>query len=119
MNEILRTGFQDRLKTAAEARTALLAAFKPKPSVTAPNLQSRAEARAVELARVRQERADAKAARKQAATEAVEAARLTDEALAAAALDAKRGERKERKALTKAEQKAKRDARYAARKARA
>ena len=33
-------------------------------------------------------------------------------------LDAKRGERKERKALTKAEAKAKRDARYAARKAR-
>ena len=35
-----------------------------------------------------------------------------------AALEAKRGERKERKILTKAEQKAKRDARYAARKAR-
>jgi hypothetical protein len=35
-----------------------------------------------------------------------------------AALDAKRGERKERKALTKAEAQAKRDARYAARKAR-
>ena len=45
--------------------------------------------------------------------------RLSDEAVAAAALDAKRGERKERKALTKAEAKAKRDARYAARKARA
>ena len=48
----------------------------------------------------------------------LEAARLSDEAVAAAALDAKRGERKERKALTKAEAKAKRDARYAARKSR-
>ena len=43
---------------------------------------------------------------------------MADESIAAAALDAKRGERKERKALTKAEQKVKRDARYAARKAR-
>jgi hypothetical protein len=33
-------------------------------------------------------------------------------------LEAKRGERRERKALTKAEQKAARDAKYAARKAR-
>ena len=37
---------------------------------------------------------------------------------AAKCLEAKRGERKERKQLTKVEQKAKRDARYAARKAR-
>ena len=43
-----------------------------------------------------------------------EAARQAEEA----ALEAKRGERKERKALSKAEQKARRDARYAARKAR-
>ncbi len=118
MNEILRTGFQERLKTAADAKKALLAAFKPKPSSTASELPSRAEARAADLARVRQERVEAKVARKQAAVEAVEAARQSTEAVAAAALDAKRGERKERKALTKAEAKAKRDARYAARKAR-
>jgi hypothetical protein len=36
----------------------------------------------------------------------------------AAALESRRGERKERKQLTKAEAKAKRDAKYAARKAR-
>ena len=119
MNEILRTGFQDRLKTAADAKKALLAAFKPKPSAPAVDLRSRADVRAAELLRVRQDRAEAKATRRQAAADAVEAARLSDEALAAAALDAKRGERKERKELTKAEQKAKRDARYAARKARA
>jgi hypothetical protein len=74
--------------------------------------------RAAELQRVRDERAAAKAEKKLAAAEAAETVRLADEATAAAALDAKRGERKERKALTKAEQKAKRDDRYAARKAR-
>jgi len=119
MNEILRTGFQERLKTAADAKKALLAAFKPKVSSTAASdVPSRAEARAADLARVRQDRIDAKAARQQAAAEAVEAARMSDEAVAAAALDAKRGERKERKALSAAEAKAKRDAKYAARKAR-
>jgi hypothetical protein len=50
--------------------------------------------------------------------DAEEAARQADADVEAAALDAKRGERKERKALTKAEAQAKRDARYAARKAR-
>lgn len=118
MNEILRTGFQERLRTAADARKALLAAFKPKPASAASDLPSRAEARAADLLRVRTDRALAKTARRQAAAAAVEAARLSEEAIAAASLDAKRGERKERKALTKAEAKAKRDARYAARKAR-
>ena len=119
MNELQRTGFSERLKTAAEARKALLANFRPKPMVTAAQFVPRATARKVELEQVRQERADAKAARKLAAEAAVEAARQAEETSAALALDAKRGERKERKALTKAEQKARRDARYAARKARA
>lgn len=118
MNEIQRTGFSERLKTAADAKKALLAKLRPKPTVTAPDFESRAAARVTELEQVRQARTDAKAARKQAAEDAVEAARQTEEAIAAAALDSKRGERKERKALTKAEAKAKRDARYAARKAR-
>jgi hypothetical protein len=118
MNEIQRTGFSERLKTAADAKKALLAKLRPKPTVTAPDFESRAAARTAELEQVRQARVDAKAARKQAAEDAVEAARQSEEAIAAAALDSKRGERKERKALTKAEAKAKRDARYAARKAR-
>jgi hypothetical protein len=118
MNEIQRTGFAERLKTAADAKKALLANFRPKPTVTDPQIAQRAAKRTAELERIRQERADAKAAKKQAAADAVEAARQAEEAIAAAALDAKRGERKERKALTKAEAKAKRDARYAARKAR-
>ena len=118
MNEFQRTGFSERLKTAADAKQALLAKLRPKPTVVATDFQPRAVARAEELAQVRQARAEAKIARATAAAEALEAARLSAEALAAANLDAKRGERKERKALTKAEQKAKRDARYAARKAR-
>ena len=119
MNELQRTGFSERLKTAAEAKKALLAGFRPKPTVTATAFTPRVVARDAELAQVRQARVEAKAAKIQAALDAAEAARLSDEGIAAAALDAKRGERKERKALTKAEQKARRDARYAARKARA
>jgi hypothetical protein len=118
MNETERTGFSERLKTAAEAKKALLAKLRPKPTVVAAELPSRADKKQAELERVRQDRAEAKAAKLQAAADSEEAARNTVEALAAAALDAKRGERKERKALTKAEAKAKRDARYAARKAR-
>ena len=118
MNASLNTGFADRLKTASEAKKALLAKFQPKPTVTDPNFTERAAKKAAELDMVREERAKAKAAAKQAVLEAQEAARLEQEALEAADLDAKRGQRKERKALTKAEAKAKRDARYAARKAR-
>ena len=102
----LKTGFADRLSAQAEARKALVAKLKPKPTIQATDLESREVIRERELAAVRQARADAKEAARQAAA----AAEL-------AALEAKRGDRKERKALTKAEQKAKRDAKYAARKA--
>ncbi|MDZ4370531.1 MAG: DUF6481 family protein [Phenylobacterium sp.] len=118
MNEFQRTGFTERLKTAADAKKALLSAFRPRPTVASSDFQSTADRRKAELEQVRQERADAKVARQQAAEDAIVNARLQAEADAAASLDARRGERKERKALTKAEQKAKRDARYAARKAR-
>jgi hypothetical protein len=118
MTELPGSGFTDRLMAAADAKRATLAKFKPKASVTDPLIASRAAMRAAELDKVRQARADAKAAKKQSIADAEEASRLAAAAIASAALEAKRGERKERKALTKAEQKAKRDARYAARKAR-
>jgi hypothetical protein len=118
MSEFQNTGFAERLKTASAARTALLAKFQPKPTVTDPSFVDRASKKAAELERVRQERADAKAAAKLAAAQTEEAILAAQAEEEAAALDAKRGERKERKALTKAEQKAKRDARYAARQAR-
>lgn len=118
MNETQNTGFAERLKTASAAKQALLAKFKSKPTVTDPLFAEREAMRAAELVKVRQDRDEAKAAAKLVAAEAVEAARLAEVAVAEAALDAKRGERKERKALTKAEQKTARDVRYAARKAR-
>ncbi|WP_269714948.1 DUF6481 family protein [Caulobacter sp. NIBR2454] len=110
--------FSDRLKTAAEAKQALLSKLKPKVAVTDPLFEQRQALREAEVERVRQERAEQKAAAKQAAAEAEAAVRQAEEALAEEALANKRAERKERKALTAAEQKAKRDARYAARKAR-
>ena len=122
MNEFEKTNFSERLKTAAEAKQALLAKLKPKATVIDPQFAERAAERAAqkaaELEKVRQDRVDAKLAKKQAVIDAEEAVKASAEAIEAAALDAKRGERKERKALTKSEAKAKRDARYAARKSR-
>ena len=118
MNETEKTGFAERLKSAADAKKALLEKFKAKPHVTAPPSASRATLREDKLAAVRAERATAKAASVQARAEAQAAAEQAEADLANAALDAKRGERKERKALSKTEAKAKRDARYAARKSR-
>lgn len=119
MKQTERTTYSERLKTAAEARKALLEKFQPKTTVTAPEPLDRSALKAAELAQVRADRAEVKRLRREAIVEAEAAARASEEEVAAAALDAKRGERKERKALTKAEAKAKRDARYAARKARA
>ena len=107
MKDPLKTGFAERLTAQQDAKKALLAKLKPKPTVIAETFESREAIRERELAAVRQARTDAK-----------EAARLDAEVRELAALEAKRGERKERKALTKSEQKAKRDAKYAARKAR-
>ncbi len=118
MQDRLKTGFTDRLKASNEAKKAMLANFRPKPAVTDPNFEQREALKAAEVERIRQERADAKAAKKEAAEEKARLALEAEELVAQSALDAKRGERKERKALTKAEAKAKRDQRYAARKAR-
>ncbi|HTK34399.1 MAG TPA: DUF6481 family protein [Caulobacteraceae bacterium] len=118
MNETQNTGFAERLKTAAEAKKALLAKFRPKPTVVDPLASERVAMRAAALTQTRADHAAAKAAVKQAAADAQEAVRQAQADAEAADLDARRGVRKERKALTKAEAKTKRDARYAARKAR-
>ena len=118
MKDLKGSGFTDRLASAAEAKAALLAKLKPKPSVAAPPGESRAAMRESELAAVRQDRADAKAASRLAAEEKAAAEQAAILANEDEALAAKRGARKERKQLTKAEAQAKRDARYAARKAR-
>lgn len=108
----------DRLKASADARKALIARFKPRPACTDPDFELRASRRAAELDRVRGERAAAKALRRQAVEQAGLDVRQAQATAEQAALEAKRSQRKERKALTKVEAKARRDARYAARKAR-
>lgn len=108
----------DRLKASADARKALIAQFRPRAAAADPDPGLRASRRAAELDRVRQDRVAAKEGRRQAALQVAEDVRQAEAAEAQASLDARRGERKERKALTKVEAKARRDARYAARKAR-
>ena len=111
-------GHAQRQKTAADAKAALLAKFKPRATSTDPQFADRAAMRAAELTQVRKDRAVARATVRQAAADSAQAIVDAEAALAADALSAKRGERKDRKALSNAEAKAKRDARYAARKAR-
>lgn len=111
-------GLSERLKAAAAARLARLSSFKPKPTRTAAQPIDSAAERAAELEKVRQERSEAKAAKRDAAAEAIAAEARAVEERDAEALELKRGARRERKALSAAEAKAKRDARYAARKAR-
>ncbi len=119
MRDRLKTGFSDRLQAAAAAKRAQLEKFTPKPAQIDPDHARRAELRAAELLAVREQREAAKAAKKQAIAEAAAAAERARVEAEEAALLAKRGERKERKALSAAEAKAKRDAKYAARRARA
>ncbi|MGZ3402932.1 MAG: DUF6481 family protein [Phenylobacterium sp.] len=116
------SGLTDRLSAAADAKAALLAKLKPKPTVTDPQFEERVAlrdaARKAELDAVRTARADEKEAARQAAEDARAADAATIQAAEDAVLAEKRGVRKERKQLSKAEAQAKRDARYAARNAR-
>jgi len=117
MYQLKGTSLTDRLKNQQEAKKALLAKLKTKPTITDPLFEQREALKQAEIERVRAERAAAKAAAREAA-EAEEAAR--QEALAndeAAQLDLKRNERKERKALVKAQARAKREQKAAARRA--
>ena len=107
--------FADRLSAAAAARRVLIAAFKPKPSQPAIGPIDRAGERAAHLKQVRSDRAETKAARKAVTLADQEAAVRAIARVEAEALGAKHGERK---VLSAAEAKAKRDARYAARQAR-
>ena len=118
MRDLKQTGFNDRITAQQDAKKALLAKFKPKPTVQDPEFEKLAEKRAAEKEAIRQQHELAKAELRREKAEK-EAARLADEMASQEAIDAeKRAARKERKQLTKEEQKAARDARYAARKAR-
>jgi hypothetical protein len=109
MNETKGAKLADRLKTAAQAKQALLAKFKPKPAVVDPLFAERGVEEAVELKAVRAERQGVRADKTEAATAA---------AADAAAVAGQRAERKRAKVPTEAEAKDKRDAKYAARKSR-
>ena len=104
-------GFADRLTTAAEAKKALLAKMKPKAAVIDPNLVDRNARREAELHVVREQRAAEKEAARIAKAEAAEAARLEYIASGQAAIEAKKNERKERKANEKMDAQARRAAR--------
>ena len=112
--------FSERQRVSAEAKTALLAKFKTRPAADDPEVLARqaervavAEARELRMAERRRQREEeaARVAAERAAAAAEEAARTAEQE--AAAREATRQE-----ALTKIEQKAARDKRYAARKAR-
>jgi hypothetical protein len=118
MRDLKGSGLTDRLAAAAEAKAALLAKLKPKAAVTDPLFEQRAAMREAELKDVRAARAAEKEAARQATADSHAEVQAGVVAAEEAALAEKRGARKERKQLTKAEAQSKRDARYAARKAR-
>jgi hypothetical protein len=118
MKDQLKIDFADRLSAAAAAKQALLDKLRPRPTQIDPLHAERAGMRAAELKTVRAERTAAKALKREAAVEAGLALQRAQTEAEEVALAARRGERKERKALSAAEAKAKRDAKYAARKAR-
>lgn len=116
MRDLKQTGFNDRITTQQEAKKALLAKFKPKAAAPDPEFEKLAQKRAEEKEALRQQHELAKAELRREKAEK-EAARLAEQMASQEAIDAeKRAARKERKQLTKEEQKAARDARYAARK---
>ena len=108
-------GFAERLESQAEARKALLEKFKPKPMVQAEVFETTAQRKARELEEVRAKRAADKEAARIRAVEAAEEAKLALLNNEEAQLELKRQERKDRKAAAKAEARAKREAKSAAR----
>lgn len=121
----------ERRNAANEAKKALLERFKSKPAADDPAVLARQaerkailEARAIreaEKARLKQERLAREAAEKAAREAEAEAARVEAEAKARAEAKIREAEENERIArllADEAERKAKRDARYAARKQR-
>lgn len=118
MRDLKQTAFTDRLTAQQEAKKALLAKFKPKPTVQDPEFDKLAEKRAAEKEALRQQHELAKAEERREKAEKDAERLAADQAAQDEVEAAKRADRKARKQLTKEEQKARRDARYAARKAR-
>ena len=102
-------GFSDRLAHQAEARKALLAKFKPKPTIQAEVLETREAKKAREIEEVRAKRAAEKEAARLAKEQAEHEARVAMENDEELMLQLKRDDRKARKASAKAEARAKRE----------
>ena len=117
MSIFKETSVADRLNTAAAAKRAMLEKFKARVKLDDPVVQARIAERAA-VARAREERIAERTAQKEAEriARAAEAKRLEEERIAAEK-EARRIEGEQALALL-AEQKAARDARYAARKSR-
>ena len=115
MKHIKGFEFTDRQQAAAEARKALLAKFQPKPAATAVDIEAVKAAREAERERLRQERAAAKEAARQARLAAEEAKKAAAVDAEQSAIEAKRQERKDRKAQLKVEAQKKREANQALR----
>lgn len=107
MSYLKNTTFQDRASASLEAKKALLAKMKVKPTVTAEPGTDRATQKAIELAEIRAKREVERAEKRRVAAEA-DALRQEIEAFNAETAELE----------LRAAQKAARDARYAARKQR-
>ena len=104
----------DRRAASLEAKAAMLARFKPKPMVVAEVIPNRAAIKAAELEAVRATRAAEKEAARIARAKQDEEARKVAAAAEAAALEAKRLERKEWKQGKKQDSQSRRQERMAA-----
>jgi hypothetical protein len=113
---VFKDEFSDRIGNSNAAKRAMLEKFRAKPKVDDPTVQARI-AEQVALAKARDQRLADKKAQKEAEriARAAEAKRMEEERIAAEK-EARRAEGEQALALL-AEQKAARDARYAARKA--
>ena len=117
MSVFKEKSFTDRLDTAAKARQAMLEKFRAQPKLNDPVVQERMAAQ-VALAKAREERIAQRTAEREAQRLAAEEERKRlEEERIAAEKEARRVEGEQALAML-AEQKAARDARYAARKAR-
>ncbi len=115
MKDLKQTSFADRQTAAADARKAMLAKFKPKPTVTAPEgVVSRAEQMEAELATVREQRQLEREIAREARAKADEAKRVAEEEAAKLVQASKRESIKERKQREKQEALARRQAQFAA-----
>ncbi len=114
MQQPKNSTFGDRATASAEAKKAMLAKFQAKPTVNAPEQIDRSARRAAELEAVRVQRATEREAARVAREAAEAEAKRVAVEQELAALDAKRGVRKERKTMERSEAQARRAARLAA-----